>query len=87
MRYDAVIVGGGAAGLTAAGLAAREGLKVRVLETRERPAKKDTGHRQGSLQSHQQLFPGGFPQECPPESQISHQRHLGISSQRDDGTV
>lgn len=37
---DLIVIGGGAAGLTAAGLAAREGLKVRVLETRERPARK-----------------------------------------------
>ena len=40
MRYDAVIVGGGAAGLHCAGFAARRGLSVLVAEGRERPARK-----------------------------------------------
>ena len=39
-RYDAVVIGGGAAGLLCAGTAARRGLSVLVVEGRERPARK-----------------------------------------------
>ncbi len=38
--YDAIIIGGGAAGLLCAGFAARRGLSVLVAEGRERPARK-----------------------------------------------
>ncbi len=38
--WDAVIIGGGAAGLLCAGYAARRGLSVLVAEGRERPARK-----------------------------------------------
>ena len=40
MTYDAVIIGGGAAGLLCAGYAGRRGLSVLVAEGRERPARK-----------------------------------------------
>ena len=42
MRYefDRIVIGGGAAGLFAAGWAAKSGLRVLVLEKRERPARK-----------------------------------------------
>ncbi len=39
-EYDAIIVGGGAAGLTCAGYAAQWGSRILVLERRERPARK-----------------------------------------------
>ena len=39
--YDVIIVGGGAAGLMAAGFAAQRGLNVAVLERNERVARKD----------------------------------------------
>lgn len=39
-NYDAVVIGGGAAGLLCAGFAARRGLKVAVLEKNDRPARK-----------------------------------------------
>ena len=39
-RYDVVVIGGGAAGLMAAGTAARTGKKVLLLETMEKPARK-----------------------------------------------
>ena len=42
MRYefDRIVIGGGAAGLFAAGWAAKSGLRVLVLEKRERPTRK-----------------------------------------------
>ena len=39
-RWDAIVIGGGAAGLLCAGYAARRGLSVLVAEGRERPARK-----------------------------------------------
>ncbi|MDR2909355.1 MAG: NAD(P)/FAD-dependent oxidoreductase [Oscillospiraceae bacterium] len=39
-RYDALVIGGGAAGLICAGAAAKRGLGVLVLERMERPARK-----------------------------------------------
>ena len=39
-RYDVVVIGGGAAGLMAAGTAARTGKKVLLLEKMEKPARK-----------------------------------------------
>lgn len=39
-NWDAVVIGGGAAGLLCAGAAARRGLSVLVVEARERPARK-----------------------------------------------
>lgn len=39
-RYDVVVIGGGAAGLMAAGTAARVGNKVLLLEKMEKPARK-----------------------------------------------
>lgn len=39
-RYDVVVIGGGAAGLMAAGTAARVGKKVLLLEKMEKPARK-----------------------------------------------
>ncbi len=39
-RSDVIVVGGGAAGLTCAGYAARRGASVTVVERRERPARK-----------------------------------------------
>ena len=36
-RWDAIVIGGGAAGLLCAGYAARRGLSVLVAEGRERP--------------------------------------------------
>ncbi len=38
--WDAIVIGGGAAGLLCAGTAARRGLSVLVVESRERPARK-----------------------------------------------
>lgn len=40
MEYDLIVVGGGAAGLMAAGTAAERGLKVALLEKMEKPARK-----------------------------------------------
>lgn len=40
MNYDLIVVGGGAAGLIAAGQAAERGLRVAVLEKNDRPARK-----------------------------------------------
>ena len=40
MQNDVLIIGGGAAGLLAAGVAARRGLRVTVLEKNDRPARK-----------------------------------------------
>ena len=39
-EFDRIVIGGGAAGLFAAGWAAKSGLRVLVLEKRERPARK-----------------------------------------------
>lgn len=39
-QYDRIVIGGGAAGMMAAGFAGRWGEKVLVLEKRERPARK-----------------------------------------------
>ncbi len=39
-RWDAIVIGGGAAGLLCAGYAARRGLSILVAEGRERPARK-----------------------------------------------
>ena len=39
-HFDAVIIGGGAAGLLCAGFAARRGMRVAVLEKNDRPARK-----------------------------------------------
>ena len=39
-HYDVVVIGGGAAGLMAAGTAARVGNKVLLLEKMEKPARK-----------------------------------------------
>ncbi|PWL60375.1 MAG: aminoacetone oxidase family FAD-binding enzyme, partial [Oscillospiraceae bacterium] len=39
-HFDAVIIGGGAAGLLCAGFAARRGMRVAVLEKNGRPARK-----------------------------------------------
>lgn len=40
MEYDLIVIGGGAAGLMAAGTAAERGLKVALLEKMERPGRK-----------------------------------------------
>ena len=40
MEYDLIIIGGGAAGLMAAGTAASAGAKVVLLEKMEKPARK-----------------------------------------------
>ena len=40
MRSDLIVIGGGAAGLVAAGFAARRGLSVTVLEKNDRPGRK-----------------------------------------------
>lgn len=40
MATDVIIIGGGAAGLMAAGMAAKRGLSVKVLERNSRPARK-----------------------------------------------
>ena len=50
-RYDVVVIGGGAAGLMAAGTAARVGNKVLLLEKMEKPARKVriTGKGRGNL--------------------------------------
>lgn len=40
MEYDLIVIGGGAAGLMAAGTAAERGLKVALLEKMEKPARK-----------------------------------------------
>ena len=40
MEYDLIVVGGGAAGLMAAGTAASAGAKVALLEKMEKPARK-----------------------------------------------
>ena len=40
MKYDVIIAGGGASGMTAAITAARRGCSVLVLERMDRPGKK-----------------------------------------------
>ena len=40
MEYDLIVIGGGAAGLMAAGTAASEGRRVLLLEKMEKPARK-----------------------------------------------
>ena len=40
MEYDLIVIGGGAAGLMAAGTAASAGAKVALLEKMEKPARK-----------------------------------------------
>ena len=40
LRYDAIILGAGAAGLMCAGIAGQQGLRVAVLEKAEKPGKK-----------------------------------------------
>ncbi len=39
-QFDRIIIGGGAAGMFAAGFAGQRGERVLVLEKRERPARK-----------------------------------------------
>ena len=66
---DVLIVGAGAAGLMAAGAAARLGHAVTVLGTHRKTGPKDPCHRQGALQPDQRLrrrrIPAARPHQPP----------------------
>lgn len=79
-HFDAVIIGGGAAGLLCAGFAARRGMRVAVLEKNDRARPQGADHRQRPVQCHQQLrqqrfYPGGAGQRP-----VFVQRHRGFST-------
>ena len=74
-EFDRIVIGGGAAGLFAAGWAAKR-LRVLVLEKRERPARKNTGDRQGPLQCDQSLLSAGIHSGGAAQPPLFDERHL-----------
>ena len=55
---EVYVIGAGAAGLMAAVSAADAGAAVTLLETMEKPGRKDQHHRKRPLQSHKPGHPG-----------------------------
>ena len=82
-----LVVGGGAAGLMAAGAALRQGHEVTVLEHMEKPAQKILDYRQGPLQCDQRLHRRGISAPCADEPPLSVLVAGGFPTGQDDGTV
>ena len=91
---DILIVGAGAAGLMAAGAAARRGHKVTVLEHTDKPGQKIlvTGKgrcnlRQGPLQPDQRLRRGGISPPCADQPPVFVFLPLRLPAGQNQGAV
>jgi electron transfer flavoprotein-quinone oxidoreductase len=77
-RFDAIVVGAGPAGITAARELATAGLSVVVLERGQFPGSKNVSG--GILYRHPtELFAPGFETEAPLERPIIEQRYLALT--------
>jgi electron transfer flavoprotein-quinone oxidoreductase len=84
IKYDVVVVGAGMAGSTAAAVAAREGLKVAVIERGQKPGAKN--YFGGALYSHAliDIYPDFFQRKPPLERPITESGFWFLS---EDGVV
>ena len=82
MRYDGIVIGGGAAGMFAAITAAKRGQNVLLLEKNDRLGRKllITGKGRCNVTNN-----CTGQAERPPERAVSLQRHDGVPAGKDDG--
>ena len=78
--YDIAVIGGGAAGMFSAGIAAGFSARVVLIEQNPFLGKKIEYHGQGTLQSHQSLQCRGGPAECAAEWEVPLQSHEPVSA-------
>lgn len=77
-----IIVGGGAAGLVCAGFAGKAGLKVTVVETRERPARKILVTGKGRCNVTNNCTPEDFIKNIPTNPKFIYSAAYGFTSQQ-----
>lgn len=81
MKSDVIIIGGGAAGLCCAGFAARSGLRVTVLEGRERPARKILVTGKGRCNLTNNCPPEEFLKNLPTNPKFMYSAAYGFTAQ------
>lgn len=77
---DVIIIGGGAAGLTCAGFAARNGLSVTVVEGRERPARKLLVTGKGRCNLTNSCSPEDFMKNVPTNPKFLYSAAYGFTA-------
>ncbi len=84
IQFDVIVVGGGMSGSTAAAIAAREGLKVAVIERGQKPGSKN--YFGGALYTHalEDIYPDFFDRKPPLERPVTETGFWFLS---EDGVV
>ncbi len=77
-----VVIGGGAAGLTCAGFAAKNGMRVTVIEGRERPARKILVTGKGRCNLTNNCTPEVFLKNIPTNPKFMYSAAYGFTSQQ-----